>query len=363
LNERIDSASPPSHTRIDAVIDAFRDQVHWCGELGAPFTQRLLRAALADLKSGGWLARRIGAWSGNPVADALPLRVAGALHALALAGAAAALARHYPPRDTDRDASLWPTAVAALKANAALLDDYLARAPQTNEIGRAALLYAGFGAIVARRLLPLRLLEIGASAGLNMQWDRYRYRLGAVIRGDAASSVEIQCDWTGALPPDVPINVRARLGCDLASIDLADPTQQLRLRSYVWPDQPDRLVRLDAAIELAQRIGLPQVDAADAATWLPAQLARPAQGVITVIYHTVVWMYLPAPVREALKAAINDAGRRATGANPLAWLSLEFPEKGRPAQLSLTEWPGGETRTLALAHPHGSWVQWLLAAA
>jgi len=359
VNQRSESASRQSRTPLDAVIEAFRDQVRWCGELGAPFTQCLLIAALADLESGGWLARRIGDWPGDPVADAVPLRVAGALHALVLAEKSPALARHYPPHGRSDDAALWPAAIAALQADAPLLDDYLASTPQTNEIGRSALLLAGFSEIVARHAAPLRLLEIGASAGLNMQWDRYRYRFSDVVRGDAASSVEIQCDWTGVLPPAVTIDVRERRGCDLAPIDLSDTSQQLRLRSYVWPDQPQRLARLDAAIALALRTGLAPVDAADAAEWLPAQLAHPAHGVTTVVYHTIVWMYLPVPVREALTAAVHDAGQRATTANPLAWLSFEFPAKSRPAELTLTEWPGAAARTLARAHPHGSWVEWL----
>jgi len=358
LSGRIDSTQPSFRAHLDAVIGAFRDQARWCGELGAPFTQQLLRAALADLESDGWLAQRIGHWPCNPVADTLPLRVAGALHALVLMQQAPPLAQQYPPHALTDAGSLWATAVAALQANSALLDDYLAAVPPTNEIGRSTLLYAGFCDLVARHPLPLRLLEIGASAGLNTQWDRYRYRLGDVVRGDVATPVEIQCDWSGALPPDVKIDVRERCGCDLAPIDLTDPAQRQRLRSYVWPDQPQRLGRLDAAIELALRTGPARVDAADAATWLPAQLAQASTGITTVVYHTIVWMYLPHSMRDAVQPALYEAGQRANGVNPLAWLRFEFPAKERPAQLTLTEWPGGLTRTLAQAHPHGAWVEW-----
>jgi hypothetical protein len=338
--------------RRAAVIESFREQIRWCDELGAPFTSRLLAGALQDLEANGWLAQRIGDWSGHPIADALPLRVAGALHALVLSGAAPALARHYPPHDKPDDA------LRSLQDNSALLDRYLAAAPQTNEIGRAALLYAAFSDIAARRALPLRLLEIGASAGLNLQWDRYRYRLGDATRGDASSAVEIACEWSGPLPSATRAIVRDRRGCDVAPIDLADPAQQLRLRSYVWPDHADRLARLDAAIAVALSAGSPAVDAADAAAWLPAQLARMERGVATVVFHTIVWMYLPRATRDALRSVIEEAGRRATEDCPLGWLSFEFPTRNQPAQLTLVEWPGGVTRTLAEAHPHGRWVRW-----
>jgi hypothetical protein len=141
-------------------------------------------------------------------------------------------------------------------------------------------------------------------------------------------------------------------------VDLSDPQAVLRLRAYVWPDQAARAARLQGAITLAQQ-GLPPVDAGDAAEWVAQQLAAPLPGAATVLVHSVVWQYLPPATRAAIETTLAEAGARATPSAPLAWLRMEFYESGAPAELRLTLWPGGEERTLARAHPHGEWVEWL----
>lgn len=358
------SAHADRKARLAAVVEAFQKQSEWCRQLAAPFTQRLLAGAAGEIESGGWLATRIGDWHTDPKLDALPLRVAGALHALVIGGRAPELARRYPPHDDPADEALWPTASAALQSNVEVLDDYLARAVQTNEIGRAALLYAGCCELVARHRLPLRVLEFGASAGLNVRFDRYRYRLGDAVRGTPASEVEIACEWSGPLPPAATIDIASRRGCDPAPIDLTDPAQRLRLRSYLWPDHPQRLARLDAAIALALHEGLPTIDAEPASRWLPAQLKERRDGTLTVICQTVVWQYMAQSECDAVTRAIENAGAHATADAPLAWLQFENLKAygvDVPSGLLLTDWPGGASRQLAEAHPHGRKIRWLIA--
>jgi hypothetical protein len=274
-----------------------------------------------------------------------------------LSGRDAALAALYPPRQERGD--LARAVTDAIASHRDVIAEYLAVAPQTNEIGRSAVLLPGFAAIAQATQLPLTTFEIGASAGLNQLWHRYRYALGNLAWGDPSSAVLIRADWQGAAPllPD-RIAVASHAACDVAPIDLQREGAALRLMSYVWPDQRERLERLRAAILLAQRLQV-RVEAADALTWAGEALATQRPGSATVIYHSVMWQYLPEPTRNGLRGLIEATGSHATRQAPLAWLAFEPPASDARMLLTLTLWPGGERRVLAEAHPHGQWVRWL----
>ncbi len=344
------------------IAAAFRQQIRSCERLGSPFTAQVLGSVMEELERGGGLEALIGSWPGDPSRDVLPLRIAGALHALALSGAAPDLAAFYPPQGSGGESAALRAAIAAaVAAHRAHFSDFLASPPQTNEVARSAALLGGFLRVARRTGLPLRLLEIGASAGLNLLWDRYRYRLGDVLWGDPSSPVLISSSWSGPPPDlDASLQVASRAGCDRSPIDLADPAQRLRLRSYIWADQRDRLARLDLAIALARGAEL-QVEQADADEWVERQLAAPAHGVATVLYHSIVWQYLPREAQARIIAAVESAGRHAGPESPVAWLRLE-PVAGRARpELSLTLWPGGENELLATGHWHGIAVEWTAA--
>ncbi|MFZ6764955.1 DUF2332 domain-containing protein [Pseudoroseomonas sp. WGS1072] len=345
--------------RRAAVLEAFRKQIAWCERLGSPFTARLLGLLAEDLAAGGPAADLAGHWPGDPVADALALRLAGALHALVLSGEAPALAACYPPRANARaDAPDAAALRAVLLARRAEIAAFLASPPQTNEVGRSGVLLGGFLEIAHRAGLPLRLLEIGASAGLNLLWDRFHYTLGDAVWGDPASPVRLAPRWTGPLPPlAAPVRVASRGACDRSPVDLRDPAQRLRLRAYVWPDQQDRLARLDGAIALALGAGS-RVEPADAGDWVAARLAEPAEGQATVLYHSIMWQYMPAATRARIAGALSEAGARATAAAPLAWLRFEPPQAEARPELRLTLWPGGGESLLATAQAHGQTVDW-----
>lgn len=339
-----------SHAEI---VKSFRDQARYAEYLGSPFMAALMNRAATAIEAGGPLAALIGDWPGDPFADGLPLRVAGAMHALVLSGDDPALAALYPPHLLDIEA-VWRAAEAAMVACPGHFADYLTRAPQTNEVRRSALLLPGFAAIARATGRPLRLLEIGASAGLNQLWDKYRYRYGVEDWGDPASPVVLDCDWRGA-PFDLgaAVPVASRAACDRTPIDIADPVQRARLRAYIWPDQPERLARLDAALAMALAAEI-RVDAADAADWVAARLAEPSGGAVAVVYHSVVWQYLAEPTKIRIRASLDGFGTR----HSLAWLALEYA--GPDYELALTLWPGDGTkreRTLARTHPHGAWIE------
>lgn len=333
---------------------AFALQARWCEQLGAPFSAALMRALADDWTQGGALRTLLPAWPGDAVADALALRVAGALHRLVIDGTEPALAAAYADGTPPAPAQL----AAAIEGHAALWRDYLAHSPQTNEIGRSALLLGGYAVIAAHTGLPLALREIGASAGLNLLWDHFHYRLGGAGWGEPTAGVVIEADWRGRPPPLPPrIAVASRAGCDRAPIDLRDAGQRQRLLSYVWPDQPQRLARLRAALALAEREP-PPLTAADAADWAEAELAAPQPGACLVLAHSIVWSYLRAATQQRLRAALHTAGGRARPDAPLAWLRYELRRADAAPELRLTLWPGGVERRLATGHPHGAWADW-----
>lgn len=345
------------------LAEAWRKQVAYCDANASPFTARVLEAAWAERERGGALAELLPGWPGDACADAVPLRVAGALHSLALDGSDAALAARYPPQCERFDAQAAPAAIAAaLRRHRARVEDYLRSPPQTNEIGRSAVLLGGFAAIARATALPLAGFEIGASAGLNSLWHGYRYELGNGLHwGDIAGPVLIRSDWQGDAPA-LPAHIEVALcaASDIAPLDLAQPGAALRLASYVWPEHRERLDRLQAAVALAQRMQV-EVEAADAPAWVERQLAEPRPGIASVIFHSVMWQYLPAPTRTALRDCLAAAGARASRAAPLAWLAFE-PDRQGLFELALTLWPGGQRRVLATAQAHGRWVRWADAA-
>jgi hypothetical protein len=344
----------------EAVMDSFRSQVDWCDKLGSPFTASLLRAAMPALRPGGILAGMIGGWPGDPMADGLPLRVTGALHALVLAGEAPSLAAIYPPYSLPDEATLQTRLSQALHEHQPAIERFLQSPPQTNEIGRSAVLLGGFLEIAAATGLPLRLLEIGASAGLNLLWDRFFYRFGDAQWGDPAAPVQLAPEWQGNVPPvAVPVRVASRAGCDLSPVDIRDAEQRLRLRAYVWADQTDRLARLDGAIALGRQSDL-RLETANATAFLKRELDAPRQNVATVLYHSIMWHYVSAADQRDITAIAHEAARNASPSAPLGWLRFEFEAPDKPPTLRLTLWPGGEDRHLAIANPHGASVEWLV---
>jgi hypothetical protein len=341
----------------DALQAAFHAQVDWCRRLDAPFSAALLEWLAADRRAGGPVHALLPGWPGDPVADLVPLRLAGGLHALVLSGRHPVLAAAYPPAAFDAAAIGRPLR-AVLATEGGHLRGFLASAPQTNETLRSAVLLGGYAEVARRTGLPLALREIGASAGLNLLWDRFAYHLGTQRWGDPASPVQLVCDWRGNAPAlPATIAVADRRANDLAPIDPADPGAALRLRAYVWPDQPERAARLAGALQLA-RPSPPRVDAGDAADWVERELAVPTAGSAKVLVHSIVWQYLPSTARRRIEAALEAAGARADAGAPLAWLRMEFFAADRPAELRLRLWPGSAEQRLAQVHPHGAWAEW-----
>jgi len=296
-------------------------QAGWAAKLGSPMYEALLRRMAEDVRAGGPCLAALERHSSRSRMLA-PLLLLAAIHGMVLEGHLPEAAPFYPSMGGQADVdALWPHFLEAVPRTA--LPDCV----QTNEIGRSCALLPGFVEVARGTGLPLRLLEIGASAGLNLRWDHFPFL-------------------------DVPATIRIaeRRGCDLNPIDPRPDHSRPSLLRFVWPDQTERFQRLAEVLEIARRIPAP-VDRSDAVSWLEAHLAHPRHGVSTVVFHSVVMPYLTEEGRENVRRVIEDAGRRATSDAPLAWLSME--PGADQADIHLTIWPGGVRRLIPQSDFHG----------
>ena len=218
-----------------------------------------------------------------------------------------------------------------------------ARRTQTNEPARCAVLLP----LLAALPQPLALLEAGASAGLCLLGDRYRYDYDGHRLGEGAAPV-LRCRVDGdvPLPPALP-EVVWRAGLDLNPLDVTDPDQVRWLELLVWPGQEHRLEVLRAALDLA-RADPPRVVQGDLTTDLPTLAAEAPRDATLVIFHTAVLAYVPADGRKAFRAALS--GR---------WIACEVPrvldlDPGPPSLFALAL----DGRRVAWADPHGASLSW-----
>ena len=322
-------------------------------QLGSPFTARVLDLLADGLQPGTPLSDRMFDWPGDigPRGHSLPLRFLAGLHALVLTGKCPELASVYPPNSAPDDTDLWSAIKVALHDHAGSLDRWLDNPPQTNEVRRAAVLVAAGHWLAARYKLPIQMYELGASAGLNLMWDRFALALPDGQIGAPDPVITLTPDWRGDLPTGKRPSITARRGVDLMPMNANDPEDALRLISYLWADQPERLARTRAVIDILDA----QVDAGDAAAWLESQLQSTVPDHLTLVYHTIAWQYFPAETQSRCAAAIRDASQN----GPVAHLSMEADERlSEGAALSLTLWPEGEKLTLGRVDFHGRWVHW-----
>lgn len=350
------------------MLNALRLQARACERFGSPFNGAFVGRIADDYADGGPVADLLAPWDAADLKtifdEAAPIRIANTFNHLAMGGEAPELTSVWPRAGAAPDAeAAWTAARAAIGPHRMALEAFLTHEPQTNEVGRTAILLGGFLEVAAWAGLPLRVFEVGASAGLNQFWDRFHYELGPHRWGDPTSPVRVAAGWQGGPPRlDTEVQVIERGACDRRPTDLADPVQRRRLLACIWPDQFDRQARSRAAIDLALANGV-RVDEADALVWARSNVA-PATGAATVLYHSVFWQYLPGATQAGLAATIQALGAAARPEAPFAWLRME-PSAGNLAlfELRLTLWPIGEERLLAEAHTHGAWVRWLWGVA
>ena len=340
-----------------------RHQAAACRKLGSELYAFLLEAAADDVAESGPAWQVLAAHADRGLDSALGLRFMAAVHRLVLQRQAPELALTYPSVGGTGDAAAaWPALLRLLVEKGAQISELVGLPCQTNEVGRSCALLPGFLLAAAETGLPLRTLEIGASGGLNLRWDRFRYENETDARawGDPQSPVQLRGPWdVPAHLLSVPVTVAARSGCDPRPVDAASAEGRLALSASVWADQPARFARLRGALQIAAEVPV-TVEQESAATWLPRRLSTPSPGHATVVYHSVVMQYLHPDDRDRVVQAIATAGADTTADTPLYWLRMEpdDPLSGRGMAVRLTSWPGGQERLLATAGAHGFPVRW-----
>ncbi|MCU0273002.1 MAG: DUF2332 domain-containing protein [Acidimicrobiales bacterium] len=329
----------PSDDTVLPIDEALDWQADFCRGQDAPVAAAMLDAVRTGRQPGGPLVALLP--ESVRFGDLVPLRILAALHRLALERQAPGLALHLPTvggtspflaRNRSRAlVALEQAVVAALAAHPEVLADELGRVPQTNEAGRSRALR-----VALRRMRgPVRLFELGASAGLNLRADRLPF--------DPAD------EEPGPLP-----EVVERRGCDLSPIDPTTPEGRTRLSSYVWVDHTDRFETLRRALDVARTVPA-TVEAADAADFAAGLAAVP--GTTTVVWHSAVWWYLPEATRAGVLAAVEALGAQAGPDRPVWHVAWEQPEGSGDFALTVRVWDGTDAapaqRILATGSPHG----------
>lgn len=336
-------------------------QAEACRLIGSMLYAGLLAAAADDVRRSGPAWAVLQPHATKDLDGALALRFMAAVHRLVLSRHAPELALFFPSVGGSGDpAGAWPALRAALQQHRDDLTAAVARPCQTNEVGRCAALIGGFLTAAEHDRLPLRLLEIGASGGLNLRWDRYFYADVHSPRawGHPASPVQLRGTWqVPASLCKVEAVVAERRGCDPAPVDPATDEGRLSLTASIWGDRPARFERLRGALQVAAELPV-DVVRARAIEWLPGRLADAVPGAATVVFHSVVMQYLEPGERRAVVDVIAAAGKRARDDAPLYWLRMEPLGPLRDMTVRMTRWPGGEDRLLATAGAHGDPVLW-----
>jgi hypothetical protein len=234
------------------------------------------------------------------------------------------------------------------------------RVTNTNEVGRSAVLSAGFRALAREAGEPLHLIELGPSAGLNLLWDRYRVRYfrdgGPVFAGPDDSPLVLETELRGNGRPPAGMNplVAVRVGLERDPVDLSNPDERDWLRALVWPDQIARFARLETALSMAARENLP-IRRGDALARLPDALSEIPSDQTACVYHSFVTYQFSDESRAALDDLLIAASLR----RPVWRLSWEGTLSGE-APLILYRYRDGvrAKHLLASCQPHGAWMNW-----
>ena len=268
-----------------------------------------------------------------------PLQLLGGLHYLVLGGEAS-----------------WDAVDRALAEHAGFLRRFIVEQPvQTNEVQRSWVLLPLFLSAV-RCATAVDVVELGASAGLNLVWDRYRYRYSAGAWGPPDAPLTLAGEERRPVPAELLAErpaVRSRVGIDLTPVDVTTDGGARLLRSFVWAGQEERLERLDRAIAVV-RADPPELVRGDIVEALPGVLERLPEDGLTLVFQTAVFAYLTEDARTRVRELLDAADRE-----------LVFVSSGRPRG-DVRSWgmriyrPGGRREFVGHADYHGAWLDYEL---
>ena len=291
----------------------------------------------------------------------------GAVHLLLLAGTDHPLARFYP--SIAGEGALPPEGAGPAlvsfgrERTAELAATIRTRLVQTNQVQRAIGLRLGLSVIADELPGPVHVIEVGTSAGLNLRFDRYGYRLNGRQFGDPASPLQLAAECHGQEPePDLDRqpSIASVLGVDLHPVDAADPGDRAWLQALVWPENHLQRALLTTGLELAAA-DPPPILAGDVIDVLPGIAGTLPAGQPRVVFHSATRMHVPASRLAAFDTAIERAG----DSGPLWRLSIEdAPEaqsrpptarQGPALQLRRPSAPAAET--IAIVDGHLAWIE------
>lgn len=344
------------------LLKAFHFQAAACAQLGSPMYADLLIRLHDDIQHHGDTLHVLRGHEEEPGRSALALRLLGAVHRLVLTGQAPDLAAFYPSvgGHWDLDGG-WPAFKAALSRHESTVRKLLGKAPQTNEVGRAAALMGGLLIVAERYEQPIRLFEIGASGGLNQLADEFCYADGdQILWGSPQSPVRLDPAWRGVLPDtSMPVDLVERVANDIEPVDVTTEDGRLTLLSYVWPDQIQRFERITGALQIAERMP-PNVEGGPAGEFV--ERITLADAAITVVWHSVMWQYLDPVERARIIGHLEHLGRKAARDGPLVHLRLEpmrrAPGRDHEFLVVMDSWPGVRGEILGVGRAHGIPVEW-----
>lgn len=243
------------------------------------------------------------------------------------------------------------------------------RATQTNEVNRSCLWFAALREVAAELPgRPVALVEVGASAGLNLLVDRYAYDFGdGTTRGDTASPVRLACRVVGApLRLDAPLEIVHRVGLDRAPVDLADPAERRWLKACIWPEQPERHRNFDAAADLVAAEP-PTIVADDAVDGIADVVEAIADDCHAVIVNSWVMTYLATERRAAFDDVVDLLGTgrdltriSAEGEGVVGWVPRDPSGDEPQTVVGVRRYRDGVRvdQRAATCHPHLHWLDW-----
>jgi hypothetical protein len=315
-----------------------------------------IRGMAEDWEAGGPIREVCRGYENAPRGAMIQLRLLAGLFRLVLTGRAPELVRFYPCLGGTAPASqAWPLMRAVIGAHREEMHTALEVAPQTNEVGRSVALLAGlFDLVAASGVRRIRLLELGASAGLNLLLDHYAYRSNSWQFGFNDSEVQFVDPIAGHVDVEQFV-IEDRAGCDLDPVDATTAEGRLLLTSFVWPFDLDRHQRLSSALAVSAMHPV-YIDKAPAGSWLPRALAT-RQDALPVVWHSITQLYWPIEEIMAVENILRNYGAR----HRLGEVGLEFdlddPQGAKPEVRTRLWDPDGSpsirTRLLGIAHHHG----------